>query len=450
MKLKLIVFTTFILACFFMLAEDAKAYNPGGVTISGNVPNFCYTLMAKGETPSGYREDSWYQCLNQWGSYSVRYYWYGMEEGDWTIIVDLNSVPGYTFNKVDPEGWVSNRNGKERGYYVTWNQNQPPPTVNFYPDSSSIPYNTSTGLHVRSNASYCVTGQNWSPQGVQIPANYDTTTGNLTITKTYDITCYNSSGGSTLASTTVKVQEPSPPSVSVSVSPSRVNRGENVTVSWSVSGNVTGCWGTGNWPTWSGQWLGTSGYSSTTTGGLTADPTTFGVRCEGPGGSDLKERSVAVIQPARPTASISASPASVRYNGTSVLTWSSTDATSCTAGGTTTGWQGPVETSSNGVPLSRRTTLPLTSSQTYTLTCTGPGGTSPTAQTTVPVLEPSVSITCEPSSIPYNSSAKVNWSSQNVSQCTVSPTGWAGTDNSRSTGNLTGPATYTYTVTCEP
>jgi len=63
--------------------------------------------------------------------------------------------------------------------------------------------------------------------------------------------------------------------------------------------------------------------------------------------------------------------------------------------------------------------------------------------------EPSTAdITCSPSTVPYNSSANVSWNSSNVSNCTVSPTGWTGTFGSQSTGNLT--SSTTYTLTCNP
>lgn len=66
-----------------------------------------------------------------------------------------------------------------------------------------------------------------------------------------------------------------------------------------------------------------------------------------------------------PTVSISASPTSVSYNGSSTLTWSSTNARSCTASGS---WSGTKVISGS------QSTGNLTSSKTYTLTCTGAGG----------------------------------------------------------------------------
>ena len=63
-----------------------------------------------------------------------------------------------------------------------------------------------------------------------------------------------------------------------------------------------------------------------------------------------------------PTVTISANPTSVSSGGSSTLTWSSTNATSCTASG---GWSGSKATSGT------QTLANLTTTATYTLTCTG-------------------------------------------------------------------------------
>ena len=65
-----------------------------------------------------------------------------------------------------------------------------------------------------------------------------------------------------------------------------------------------------------------------------------------------------------PTVTLSASPTSITSGGTSMLTWSSTNATSCTASGS---WTGTKATSGT------ETVSPLADA-TYTLTCTGTGG----------------------------------------------------------------------------
>jgi hypothetical protein len=67
-----------------------------------------------------------------------------------------------------------------------------------------------------------------------------------------------------------------------------------------------------------------------------------------------------------PACSISANPTSVAYNGSSYITWSSANATSCNI--TSGNWVGL-----NGVNVS---TGNLTATTTYTCSCIGPGGNS--------------------------------------------------------------------------
>ncbi len=69
--------------------------------------------------------------------------------------------------------------------------------------------------------------------------------------------------------------------------------------------------------------------------------------------------------PAPPTLTLSAATTTVPYNGSTTLTWSSNNTTSCTA---SNAWTGTKNTSGS------QTTGQLTSGKTYTLTCTGPGG----------------------------------------------------------------------------
>jgi Cellulase (glycosyl hydrolase family 5) len=74
-----------------------------------------------------------------------------------------------------------------------------------------------------------------------------------------------------------------------------------------------------------------------------------------------------------PTLTLSASPASVSSGSSSMLSWSSTNATSCTASG---GWSGSMAMSGS------QSTGALTTSKTYTLTCSGASGTTPASMST--------------------------------------------------------------------
>jgi len=81
-----------------------------------------------------------------------------------------------------------------------------------------------------------------------------------------------------------------------------------------------------------------------------------------------------------PSVSIQASPTTVVYDATSTLTWTTTNATSCTASG---GWSGTKQTSGT------EDVGPLTATTSFTLNCTGPGGSGGNG-TTVTVTPPSV------------------------------------------------------------
>ena len=74
-----------------------------------------------------------------------------------------------------------------------------------------------------------------------------------------------------------------------------------------------------------------------------------------------------VAPPPAPTLSFTANPTTVVSGGGSTLTWSSANATSCSASGA---WSGAKATSGS------QSTGALTSARTYSLSCTGPGGTT--------------------------------------------------------------------------
>jgi len=92
--------------------------------------------------------------------------------------------------------------------------------------------------------------------------------------------------------------------------------------------------------------------------------------CGGSGGGNI------VPSPSKPTVTISASPTTITTGQSSKLTWSSTNATSCTASGS---WSGPLVTSG-----SQTVTPSATGKYTYTTTCTGTDG-SASASATVTV-----------------------------------------------------------------
>lgn len=81
--------------------------------------------------------------------------------------------------------------------------------------------------------------------------------------------------------------------------------------------------------------------------------------------------------PNPPNVILNVNPQNVPYNGTTNITWSTTGADSCTASG---GWSGSRATQS---PVGGVTSPNLTANTTFTLTCTGPGGTGSDSKTVI-------------------------------------------------------------------
>ena len=109
-------------------------------------------------------------------------------------------------------------------------------------------------------------------------------------------------------------------------------------------------------------------------GPLTAT-TAFSLTCSGAGDTSPLA-TVMVTVSTMPTVSLSAYPTVVAPGGTSVLTWSSTNAAACTASGN---WSGSLGTSG------QLNTDPLMANAAYSLSCSGPGGSSPVATASVTV-----------------------------------------------------------------
>jgi len=113
----------------------------------------------------------------------------------------------------------------------------------------------------------------------------------------------------------------------------------------------------------------TAGTAST--GALSNPSNVFTLTCTGTGGSDDRSVTVTVTPTSTtpaPTVTINANPSSVTSGGSSNLTWSSTDATSCSASGA---WSGSRPTSG-----SASTGALSAANNTFTLSCSGAGGSA--------------------------------------------------------------------------
>jgi hypothetical protein len=281
------------------------------------------------------------------------------------------------------------------------------------------------------NATSCTASGAWS--GGKAASGSTTVTGAAVGTQTYNLSCTGANGsGSNSATLTVT---PPAPAVTISVAPATVGAGSSATLSWSVA-NSTSC-------TASGAWSGSKASSgSTSVTGATAGVTqTYTLNCTGSGGSASNSAVLMVTSPA-PVVTMGLSPASVSVNGTSTLTWSSTNATSCTASGA---WSGTKTTS--GITT---VTGAAIGTQVYHLSCTGSGGSgSNSATLTVTAAAPTVVIGLSPASVSVSGTSTLIWSSTNATSCTASGA-WSGTKAASGSATVTGAAagTQTYSLSC--
>ncbi|OGG62205.1 hypothetical protein A3C87_01280 [Candidatus Kaiserbacteria bacterium RIFCSPHIGHO2_02_FULL_49_34] len=223
---------------------------------------------------------------------------------------------------------------------------------------------------------------------------------------------------------------PPTPTLTFTGNPTSVTYNTASTLSWS-STNVTSC-------TASGAWSGSKAVSgSQSTGALTTTPNTYTLTCTGPGGSIT--RNVTITIPA-PTLSFTGNPTSISNGGASTLTWSTANATSCTASGA---WSG-----SKAVSGSQSTGAITTTPNTYTLTCTGPGG-SITRDVTVTIPAPTLTIKANPTVVGYGGASTVTWSTTNATACTASGdwTGNKAVSGSQTMSNII-KTPNTYSMTC--
>lgn len=226
------------------------------------------------------------------------------------------------------------------------------------------------------------------------------------------------------------------PTVSIAAAPTSVTVGQTAMLTWS-STNATAC-------TASAAWSG----GEATSGTLTVTPAlgmnTYTLTCNGVGGSQAASASVtAIATPPAPTVSITVSPTSITLGHSSTLTWSSTNATACTASGN---WSG-----AQTVSGSETLTPQANGTDTYTLTCAGGGGSgagTATLTVTAPPA-PTVTLSISPASVALGQGATLTWTSSNAQSCTASG-GWSGVEatSGSATETPTAAGSITYTLTC--
>src|SRR6202000_2773577 len=253
----------------------------------------------------------------------------------------------------------------------------PAPTVSLKASEASVPAGSSVTLQWNSaNADNCAGSGGWSGT---MPPSGSTMTSSLTDDTSYTLTCTGAGG---TAAQTVAVKVAWAPSVTLKAGPTTINSGEAANLAWNSVG-ATACTASGGW------------HGSVSTGGMQShgtltSTTEYEITCTGPGGHATQTATVTVAGKA-PSVSLIATPSSVKSGSSSTLTWSSANVTSCTASG---GWSGSKSVSGT------QSTGAVSANSTYSLTCSGPGGSATQAATvSVSSSAPTVLISAAPSSV---------------------------------------------------
>lgn len=308
------------------------------------------------------------------------------------------------------------------------------PTVSLSASSTGVSNGGSSTLTWSStNATSCAASNAWS--GSKEVFGTQTLT-NLTTTGTYILSC-TGAGGTSAQSVMITVASATPaPTVSLTASSTLVPSGTPVTLGWS-SANATSCSATGNW----------SGVKSTNGTEVIANITsdsTFNLTCTGSGGSTSQTVTVTISAPTPlPTVTLSASLTSVAYNGSTTVSWSTANATTCTASGSWSGIKSLSGTQNTGE---------LSANSTFSLTCTGAGG-STSASTTVtvqpaPAGSPTVMLTVTPTQVAAGETATLTWSATNATTCTANGA-WSGTKELSGTQQINSiMVPMSFTLTC--
>lgn len=249
----------------------------------------------------------------------------------------------------------------------------------------------------------------------------------------------------------VTVDIPPPTIDSFTATPTSVVLGQTATLSWSSTS--TFCAAAGD----ESSWFVTGGAPKGTVDTHPLySPRTFILSCMAEDG-EVITRSVTVNVTAPPVTQVkvpvitmSANPESIGKGQTATITWSTTNATSCTASGgglASSKWSGVRPTKGTF------TTPALTSRQSYMLTCTG-NGRSASRSVTVSVAEgPQVTFTATPSTTTLGEKVTLAWLSPSATSCTASGSGaeWGWTGTLPANGVQTTPPlkeSQAFTVTC--
>lgn len=145
-----------------------------------------------------------------------------------------------------------------------------------------------------------------------------------------------------------------------------------------------------------------------------------------------------------PAVNISADPTNVSAGGTSTLTWSTTNATSCSAAGAWSGVKPTAGSEASG---------PINSTSNFILTCDngagGVGSGSVTVSTAQAIPAPTVDLNATPESVDPGGPVTLDWTTTTAASCTASG-GWSGPKSTSGSQNVASVSQGTsFVLTCQ-
>lgn len=307
-----------------------------------------------------------------------------------------------------------------------------PPEVSLTPDRTSVEYEGNVVLSWQARGTdYCIASGDWSGN---VKRSGSKTLGPLTRDSLYMLDCFDK-GEKISSSVSVSVGQPQIPVIRLSASPLSIPFDGTTTLSWS-SEHVMDCQASG---AWSGP-KPAAGSEQVT--GLSSD-SEFILTCTGPRREvsdsvrvDVYEQGIIV-----PLVELNATPARVSYDGSTVITWNSSNADICRASGD---WSGSKNRSGS------ETVRQLKSDSRFIMTCSMAGDRGVAGVNAIDVAveappQPVVTLTATPPRVVANGSTTLRWSSSNADSC-IATGDWSGTRRAAGTQtirSLQGGATFT-------
>ena len=300
-----------------------------------------------------------------------------------------------------------------------------PPTLTLAAEQVSVALGAAPTLQWSTqNADGCTASGAWT--GAQ-PAAGRATLPSIVAGATYTLSCAGPSGN-IAKSVTVSIAAPT---LTLTAPSASINVGGSATLSWHAA-NAIAC-------TASGAWTGAQPVdgANIAISGLNTN-STFNLTCTGPGGSITRSVDVRISVP---TVTLTASQTSIDAGDSPTLSWTSTNATACTATGA---WSGARATAASAAVGA------VNASASYSLECTGPGGTSPRSTVAISV-RPSVTLTASSPLVAPNTTVTLRWNSLGGGTCV------AASPDARFNGTVAAsgtvvtnplPVDRTFTLTC--